>query len=176
MRLIPITGEHKGRFVIVDDDVFEILKGAKINLMKGIYPRFSYKCRVTGRRRELLLHRVIMGAIDGDIVDHKSTNTLDNRRSNLRFCTASQSTANRRKPIRTSTSKYKGVTKLPNGKWGARMYAVRGGGNPKLTHIGTFTTEHDAHIAYVKASRDRFGDFARCGTREDSFIASEVTV
>lgn len=37
-----------------------------------------------------LLHRFIVGAEKGQIVDHISRDTLDNRRENLRFCTAAQ--------------------------------------------------------------------------------------
>lgn len=67
------------------------------------YPRYKKSGNVYMSRtiwvgknkyKSFILHREIMGAQKGQIVDHKNGNTLDNRRSNLRFCTVSQNAQN----------------------------------------------------------------------------------
>jgi len=46
-----------------------------------------YYARMTSRKK-LYLHRLIVGACKGDIVDHINGDTLDCRRENLRFVSA----------------------------------------------------------------------------------------
>jgi len=46
--------------------------------------------------KAILLHRLIMGASAGQVVDHINHDTLDNRRENLRVASKSQNAANRR--------------------------------------------------------------------------------
>lgn len=168
MRLIPIIGKYsKGKFAIVDDDVFQNLKGAKINLQGGNYPRVSFKCVVTGKRSQILLHRLVMGAVGGEMIDHKSTNTLDNRRSNLRFCTASQNLINRRKRRSPASSKYKGVSwnKKLN-KWLARasIGPVKIGNRRGLVFLGLYDDEEKARQAYINATKEVFGELANYKT------------
>ena len=54
------------------------------------------------------LHRLIMDAPDGLLVDHRNGDSLDNRRSNLRLATHSQNQCNKRKRKNTS-SRFSGV-------------------------------------------------------------------
>lgn len=105
-------------------------------------------------RKTLKLHRFILNAKQGDIVDHIDGDGLNNTRKNLRLVTASQNGANRRK-FKNKTSIYKGVHKRENGKWRAAI-RLRG----KLTNLGTFNDEIDAAKAYNKAASALFGDFA----------------
>lgn len=65
--------------------------------------------------KSLLLHRLIMDAKKGDIVDHKNHNTLDNRKSNLRITKQNQNTKNRKSKNINNTSGYRNVSKV--GKW-----------------------------------------------------------
>lgn len=102
----------------------------------------------------VLLHRVIVGAQVGDIVDHANGNTYDNTRENLRLCSHSQNMQNRRGQTR-SASKYKGVYKNKN-KWYAQ---IRVDGD--RYSLGSFDNEEDAAKAYDKAATDLHGEFAK---------------
>jgi hypothetical protein len=58
------------------------------------YGRTMYAINKTGKR--ITMHGFIMGKRDGLILDHKDGDGLNNQKSNLRFCTQSQNTQNKR--------------------------------------------------------------------------------
>ena len=75
------------------------------------------------------------------VVDHINDNQLDNRLENLQIITQRENTF---KTQGNYSSKYKGVSKSKlDKKWRALIYI-----NGKLKHLGTFTNEFDAHLAY----------------------------
>lgn len=94
--------------------------------------------------RSVYLHRFIMDAPDGMMVDHRNGNGLDNQRDNLRIVTRSQNLHNR-KPV---PGRYRGVVKH-NGRWLARISV----GNKKR-HLGTFATPEQAALAWNRAIID----------------------
>jgi hypothetical protein len=77
-----------GTQVRVDDDVAEAVRGVPLHRHSDGYVWFS-------RRGRVYLHRFVMHAGKGDIVDHISGDKLDCQRANLRFCTRSENQANR---------------------------------------------------------------------------------
>ena len=97
------------------------------------------------------MHRQIMCALAGQIVDHKNHNTLDNRRSNLRIGTQALNLLNRY-PTEGCTSRYKGVFWFEaNKKWVARF---------RKQHLGYYLYEKDAARAYNAAAYAAGGDWA----------------
>lgn len=147
-------GKNKGKFIaLVDDEDFESINQYKWFVMKSRTTIYAARnVRVGGKRTNLRMHWEIMG---GKGVDHKDHNGLNNQKSNLRFCTASENLMNRRKWKNTS-SIYKGVcfNKLAR-KWQANIQT-----NGKLIHIGLFVSEVDAARAYNEKAIEFFGEFA----------------
>lgn len=98
------------------------------------------------------MHRVVIDAQPGDIVDHINGDKLDNRRANLRLVTASQNAQNR--PPNNPTG-YKGVTPGPGTRWLARISH-----EGHQYHLGTYPTREDAAHAYNIAATHLFGTHA----------------
>lgn len=107
------------------------------------------------KRKKVAMHNVIMKPSEGFVVDHINGNGLDNRRSNLRIATRQQNTFN--SVHKGGTSKYKGVAlDKESGLW--RAYIAKDG---KRTWLGRFPDELSAAIAYDKAAKDMFGEYAK---------------
>lgn len=96
-----------------------------------------------GRNVEYRLHRVIMDAPNGMVVDHIGHDPLDNRKSALRICSKLDNERNRQHPGKGySFNKYVG-------KWCAW---VRSDGKRK--HLGNFETEAQAAAVARQARID----------------------
>lgn len=142
-----------GKLAVVDADDFERIKGCTWFASKQ--RRAFYAFGRDARGAKVKLHRVIVGAKDGDTVDHINGDTLDNRKANLRLCTRAENARNVRARV-TNTSGYKGVTlHKQSGKWMATICV-----NAKKKHIGLFTDLVEAAKAYDARAVKEFGDFA----------------
>lgn len=149
---------NEGKTAIVDSGDLEMVAKYNWNVIES--RNTCYAHTVIGHW-VVNLHRYIMSARPGQIVDHINGNGLDNRRSNLRFVTAQQNRMNSVKPrLENATSIYKGVHYEKGGKrkkrWRARIDA-----NGKKKHLGRFATEIEAAEAYDTAAREHFGEFAK---------------
>lgn len=112
-----------------------------------------------GKRRPLFMHRIVAGARDHEIVDHKNGDSLDNRTANLRPGTQRQNSQNSKRRAQ-NTSGYKGVW-----KWGERYkskpWAVRiRDQHGKQVFVGSFATPEEAALAYNEAAVRFHGEFA----------------
>ena len=150
-RWLPLTC---GKFALVDANLIDIL----MKRPWSYHPRSAPTCGRVGGGSRVHLHRFVMGVEDPDVkVDHRSGDTLDNRRRNLRVATVAKNCQNSIKKRRgRSSSKYKGVHfhKGPR-PWQAQIHVP---GQPR--HLGNFAKEEDAAIAYDAAARKWFGEFA----------------
>jgi HNH endonuclease len=91
---IPLT---QGKFAIIDEADFELVSQYKwhFGLRRTTYGARGYaRARTKDDRRGLTMHRLILGATDGQIVDHRDGDGLNNTRANLRFVTHSQNAYN----------------------------------------------------------------------------------
>ena len=108
-------------------------------------------------KKEVKLHRWLTDAPSEMQVDHINGNTLDNRRSNLRFVTKKQNQANKRRNY-NNTLGYKGVRRSSCGnKYTARLCQRPTGEKTKEIHLGTFLTLQEAAVAYDKKAIEIYG-------------------
>ena len=156
-REIPLT---QGKVALVDEADYEWLSQWKWCARYCPRRKSFYVARAdrsTGKYVNVQIHRVIMNLPQGDKrqVDHINHDPLDNRRENLRVCTAAENCRNRRKRSDV-TSGYKGVSfDKESGRWKATIRP-----NGILINLGRFVTPEDAHSAYCSAAAEHFGDFA----------------
>lgn len=152
MKLLKIISPEKESYTIVDDEDYELVCGYRWRLHRG----YVQACT---KGTTIHVHRLILGLKPKvGIVDHIDGNPLNNQKSNLRLCTSSQNSMNRRKSI-VNKSGYKGVCWRynTNGKnWCATIYK-----NAKQFHLGYFWTAEEAAKVYDEKALELFGDFAR---------------
>lgn len=147
MKIIHLS---KGKQAIVDDEDFDYL-----NQWSWYFDRYAMRNeKVDGKRRKVLMHRVIMKTPTNKETDHINRDKLDNRKTNLRICTTSENQANKKKSLNKS-SIYKGVSRFKD-RWIAQVVCGK-----KLTFIGLFEQEHHAALAADLWNRDLFGSYAR---------------
>ena len=116
-----------------------------------------------------LFHRLLMEIHHPELrdnpnlqVDHINGNRLDNRKENLRLVTPQQNNMNR-KPLKNSTSKYKGVFWDKNrNKW---LVLIMIG--DKSRYLGRYQDEREAALAYDKAAKKLFGEYAHLNFGEE---------
>lgn len=154
MKRIELT---KGKYALVDDEIFSYLNQWKWNYDTGYARRLS--SRNDGKRFHIGMHWIVLeyfGIKVSEQVDHANLDKLDNRLSNLRPATRQQNSINRLK-LSNNTSGYKGVTWHNIAKkWLAQIRI-----NGKTKCLGLFTDKSDASKAYFITAQKYFGNFAR---------------
>jgi HNH endonuclease/AP2 domain len=112
-------------------------------------------------KKKIYLHRFLLKAPNGQKVDHRSGDPLDNRKANLRLASPQQNMFNRRKSHtfkgKLTTSTFKGVTwDRSRGRHKAQIKK-----NGISHYLGRFMDERSAAIAYDYAALEMFGEFAQ---------------
>jgi hypothetical protein len=154
----------EGEFTIVDAaDYYRYgkLKWSVVGTGRNLYAIRNVKAgpKLT---KIVRLHREIMNAPRGILVDHKDNDGLDNRGSNLRLATHSQNQCNKRKTGSKTSSKFRGVYfDKRRVQWHAYIRY-----NGKRIYLGSFKSENEAGKAYDAAAKKYHGEFARLNFSE----------
>lgn len=103
------------------------------------------------------MHRFILGVTNRKAhIDHINGDKLDNRKENLRVCSASNNAMNRGRQS-NNKSGYKGVIyDKERDKWRAEITV-----NKKRMYLGRYETVEEAAEAYRKAAELYHGEFAK---------------
>lgn len=163
MKEIPLRArKYNGLVALVDDEdawLGEVLVFSPIRQSKISYDKFyavHWFADLDGNWRALLLHRLVICAMPGTLVDHKNGDTLDCRRGNLRQCSHSQNMANRIKSGKFS-SQFLGVSF--ESKW--KKWRAHVSSNGKRYRSSGFDNEVDAAKKYNEMATALHGEFAR---------------
>ena len=153
MKKLTISGKYSDLEVLIDAEDMDLLLKYKWWIARKQNNYMMVYTQV--KRKTIPIHRLIMGAKPGQIIDHINRNPLDNRKVNLRFCSARQNCFNTGfKP--SNTSGVIGVDyRKDRMKWRA---TVRINGVKKA--LGHFDTKEQAEAARLEAELKYYGEFS----------------
>lgn len=119
------------------------------------------------RRKDLQMHRIIMGEKEGFVIDHKDGNPSNNRKNNLRHCSAEQNACNKQ-VFKNNRYGYTGIRETKYGKWVSyiRIQGIN-------IHLGTYLTKEDAYEARCYAENILFKEFGRNSKETNSIEIKE---
>lgn len=159
---IPLT---KNKRLLVDADSLDLISGT-CYLGRGGYAHH------TNHGKTESIHRFVVGAKEGQIVDHINRNKLDCRSANLRFVTAAENT--RHSGVRNqSKTGYKNVTRPKSKKRpDYEIYGVLIFVDGKKRSFGYFKTAVEAARHADKINKELFGRFAVLNFPEEKELRS----
>jgi hypothetical protein len=150
-----MTINIKGYDVLIDDeDCEKVLAKHWTSSSKGELVYF-----ISGRNGYgdgfLSLHRYILNAPKGSIVDHIDGNTLNNCKLNLRICTQKDNARNRKMCFDNKIG-YRGVTETKYHKYRANIFY-----NHKSINLGIYDTAEEASEIYEYTAKAIYKEYYR---------------
>lgn len=143
--------------VVIDDEDNALVAGYKWHARRYRNTFYVVACKYHGNYKQetIYMHRLITRAPKGVLVDHINGDGLDNRRTNLRFCTTQENLRNQH-AVR-GASRFKGVSWDSNRKKWLSQIRVDG----KQIFLARHASEIEAAKNYDTSARHYFGAFAR---------------
>lgn len=154
MKTIKLT---KNKMALVDDDMFDYLNQFKWFVTKSNNTFYVVRKFWTpeGKRNMQMMHHLVLGITRLPIIlgldtDHKDGDGLNNQRHNLQIITHRKNTQNKviHRGGRLFECSLKNDQKRKK-RWRAEIQI-----NGKRVFLGYFTTEQEAHEAYLAAEKD----------------------
>ena len=151
---IPLT---RGLHTVVDDEDFDVVGQHKWYAQRigrpGSYVYYAARSVYVGggKSRIQYMHRAILGCAEE--VDHKSGDTLDNRRTNLRPSDRTQQARNHQRKRKGCSAGHIGIYRTKGGRWVAQVTVAY-----KNIALGTFDTELQALAARQAAVATHYGE------------------
>lgn len=148
---IPLS---QGMFAIVDASDAELVSAYRWTAVKsrGTYYARRRAAVGDGTYKAQYMHSLLSGF---PITDHRNGDGLDNRRENLRSARHADNMHNQRISRRNSSG-FKGVSWHAHGK---KFRATIKGPKGQVA-LGYYANPKDAALAYDRAARDLYGEFA----------------
>ncbi len=155
--LIPLT---KGKIAVVDEADYEWLMKYRWQAMRDrntsyVNYRAVAKEKRDGKWYTIGMSRKILNVPAGTLVDHINSDTLDNRRANLRPATHQQNMFNSRRNG-NARRRFKGVYMHPSGLWHSH---ITFNGHSYFLHCSH--DEEEVALYYDVACQILHGEFAR---------------
>lgn len=134
-----------GTYTLIDtEDILTVLKN-KWYKTENNYVRCS----------KGFMHRILTQCPNNRVVDHINHNTLDNRKSNLRICTASENGFNHLSCNMNSTTGIRGITLNPKTNEYNAVFTFNG----ERYDLGSFKEKEDAEFA-ISLARFHISEFS----------------
>ena len=154
-----------GYDVMLDDEDLEKVEGHNWHIDTGSFRRgkvyffyMDYKriAMYNYVNKRVSLHRTLMNAPKGLVIDHIDGNTLNCQKSNMRICTQAENNKNMKKPW-FNTSGYKGVSWHKGHKrWRADISI-----DNHQKSLGEYDTPEEAYKIYCEAKKNLHGKYVR---------------
>lgn len=147
---VPLLG---GGEALIDVADLPLILPFRWRIMRGGSTPYAVAAAGQGRKGRTLLsmHRVILGAVPGQVVDHVNHDGLDNRRANIRLASHAQ---NMRRVRREGEVGFRGVVRHRAG------YQAQISVDNRTIYLGKFADAERAARAYDAAALRLGGSFA----------------
>lgn len=148
----PRVIKVKNHNILLDEEDYSFISRFKWHIKKDKNTYYAYtNIYIANKNTSVSIHRLLT-QLRNCTIDHKNRNGLDNRKENLRFCTAKQNSYNR---VRKNKFGFRGVYLPKRSK--TFYFQIQKDG--KKIHSGGYKTAKDAAIAYDKINRELHGEF-----------------